>query len=225
VSEFVEALKTELGSTTNSVISNINSRENNLMWRKILYLIITLLISSCTYHVDCPGYPEKYLVWMPYKSGQQFSLTDGIDTFHLIVETTDIRGPYTMKRLKLQKEYKCDSYAYCSITSDSLPGISYYSDGYDYGADFKIGFQFNSGAEVLQFQDNNGESYLTYWLYQHNEILSSYYNGCKVFNDVIKIESDTLAIDVRIYQVYIAKNVGIIQFKDRSYHKTWSLIE
>jgi hypothetical protein len=195
------------------------------MWRRIVYLTITLLISSCTYKVDCPGYPEKYLVWMPYKQGEKISFTDGIDTFQLIVDATDIREPYTMKRLKSQKDDECDSYAYCSITGDSLPGISYYSDGYDYGADFKIGFQFNSGAEVLQFQDNNGNSYLTYWLYQHNEILNSYDNGCKVFNDVIKIESDTLPIDIRIYQVFIAKKAGIIQFKDRLNHKTWSLIQ
>jgi hypothetical protein len=195
------------------------------MWRKIVYLTITLLISSCTYKVDCPGYPKKYLVWMPYMQGEKISFTDGIDTFQLLVEATDIREPYTMKRLKFQKEDECDSYAYCSITGDSLPGITYSSNGYDYGADFIIGFQFNSGAEDLQFQDNNGESFLTYWPYQHNEILNSYDNGCKVFNDVIMIESDTLAIDIRIYQVFIAKKVGIIQFKDRINHKTWSLIQ
>jgi hypothetical protein len=199
--------------------------ENNLMWLKIVYLTIALLISSCTYKVDCPGYPKKYLDWMPYIQGEKISFTDGIDTLQLRVGEIDIRDPYTMKRLKFEKGTECDSYAYCSITGDSLPSISINSDGYDFGADFKIDFQFNSGAEVLQFQDNNGESFLTYWPYQHNEILNNYDNGCKVFNDVIMIESDTVSIDIRIYQVFISRKVGIIQFKDRLNHKTWSLIE
>jgi hypothetical protein len=199
------------------------------MWKKIVYLTIPLLISACIIKTDCPGYPEKYLVWMPYKQGQEFSLTDGINTFQLIVESTDITKAYTHKRSKFLKDWEyfceCDAYSTITSTNDFLPTIVYHSENYDYGADFMISFQTNSGVNVLQFRDNNGESFYTYWPYQHNEILSSYDNGYKIFNDVIKIESDTLPIDVRIYQVYIAQKVGIIQFKDRFNHKTWSLIE
>jgi len=201
------------------------------MGTKIVYLTITLLILSCTNKVDCPGFPKKYLVWMPYIQGEKISFTDGIDTLQLMVDETYIVEPYTAKRFKFLDEDRCDSYASCSITGDSLPGITYSSDNYDSGADFKISFQLNSGSNVFQFRDNNGESFLTYWPYQHNEILNSYDNGCKVFYDVIKIESDTLLVpetllpDIQVYQLYIGKNIGIIQFKDRLNHKTWSLIQ
>jgi hypothetical protein len=57
------------------------------------------------------------------------------------------------------------------------------------------------------------------------EILSSYDNGYKIFSDVLKIENDTLFSYKQIYQIYIAKNIGFIQIKDRFNHKTWSLIE
>jgi hypothetical protein len=195
------------------------------MWKKIVYLTIALLLTSCTYKLDCPGYPKKYLVWMPYILDEKISFTDGIDTIQLRVEEAYLREPYIMKRFKSVKGGECASYAYCSITGDSLPRISFNSDGYDYEADFKIGFQFISGAEYFGFRHNNGESILTYEPYQHIEIFNSYDNGCKVFKDVIMMESDTLAIDVRIYQICLAKNAGIIQFKDRLAHKTWSLIQ
>jgi len=42
---------------------------------------------------------------------------------------------------------------------------------------------------------------------------------------VLKIESDTLLSDKPFYQIYIAKNVGFIQIKDRAKHKTWNFIE
>jgi hypothetical protein len=195
------------------------------MRKKIIYLAILLLIPSCTYKVDCPGYPDKYLVWMPYSKDEKISFTDGTDTFQLMVEAYDIDEPHTEKRLKFQRGAECDNSAYWSIKGDSIPGITIISDGYDYEADFFISFQFDSGSETLQFRDNNGESFLTDWPYQHNEFFNSYDNGCKVFNDVLMIETDTLAADIRIYQIYFAKEAGIIQFKDRLNHKTWSLVQ
>ncbi|HBE42141.1 MAG TPA: hypothetical protein DDW27_13210 [Bacteroidales bacterium] len=202
------------------------------MWKKIVYLTIILLISSCTDEINCPGFPEKYLVWMPYIRGEEFLLTNGIDTFKFIVESVDITKAYTAKCLK-NWECSCDCYAIFTITStnDFFPTIDISSDTYSYGADFRIAFQTDSGVDILQFRDNNGESFLTYWPYQHNEFLNSYDNGYKIFNDVIKIESDTLLLpeillsETQIYQIYIAKKVGIIQFTDRFNHKTWSLIE
>lgn len=193
------------------------------MWRKIVYLTITLLISSCTYEIDCPGYPEKYLVWMPYIQGEEFSLTDGIDTFQLIVESTDITKAYTVKRSKLLKdwEYFCDCHATSTISSDFFPGIVYRSENKeDKAAEYFVTFyhEYPNTAQVFGFQDNNGDTIFATWPYQNCEILSSYDNGYKIFNDVLKIESDTLLLpeillpDIIIYQIYIAKTVGIIQF-------------
>ena len=201
------------------------------MWKKIVYLTIILLISSCYQKINCPGYPEKYLVWMPYIKGEEFSLTNGIDKVQLKVESVDITKAYTKECLK-NWECSCDCSARCTITSTSyFSPINISCDAYSYGADITFGFQTNSGYNILQFRDNNGGSFVTYWPYQNTEFLNSYDNGYKIFNDVIKIESDTLLLpeillsEEQIYQIYIAKEVGIIQFKDRFNNKTWSLIE
>ncbi len=200
------------------------------MWKKIIFLTITLLIPSCKIQIDCPGYPEKYLVWMPYIQGEEFSLTDGIDTFQLIVETTDITKAYTIKEYKYLAN-DCSCRANATITSDFFPTILFFSENReDYAADFVISFltpyhEFPNTVQSFQFQDNNGDTIYSFYPYEHNELLSSYNNGYKIFNDVLKIESDTLLSDILIYQIYIAKRVGIIQFKDRFNHKTWSLIK
>ena len=200
------------------------------MWGKIVFMTIILLIPSCKIQIDCPGYPEKYLVWMPYGQGEEFSLTDGIDTFQLIVETTDITKAYTIKEYKFLAN-DCSCVANSTIASDFLPRILFNSESIgNYAADFVISFltpnyEFPNTTQSFQFQDNNGETISTYYPYEHNEILSNYDNGYKIFNDVIKIESDTLLSDMLIYQICVAKGVGIIQFKDRFNHKTWSLIE
>ena len=165
---------------------------------------------------------------MPYIQGEEFTLTDGIDTDQFKVESTDITKPYSVKRSKFlnDREYDCDCNAFFTITSTSdFSAINISSYAYSYGANITIGIQTNSGYNMLEFRDNNGESFVTWWQEQNIEFLNSYDNGYKIFNDVLKIETDTLLSEEQIYQLYIAKKVGIIQFKDRSTHKTWSLIE
>ena len=57
------------------------------------------------------------------------------------------------------------------------------------------------------------------------ENITKFDNGLKEYVDVVKVAYDTLLYsETPIYQVFLAKKVGVIQFKDRFDHKTWSLI-
>jgi len=194
------------------------------------------MIPSCDVKIDCPGIPETHLVWMSYKQDEVFSLTDGIDTFQFKVEKIDIQKAYTFTGCRFNylnppSERSCDCDAWCNITGPKhvyseiyisgehvVSGWTYFwisfetpnSDAYEY-------FRFAYGIE------NNVEKVIS--SFPGEEILSSYDNGYKIFSDVFTIESDTLLSNRQIYQIYIAKNVGFIQIKDRFNQKTWSLIE
>jgi hypothetical protein len=210
------------------------------MWKKIVYLTLILLIPSCEYQIDCPGFPETHLVWMPYIQDEEFSLTDGIDTFQFIVKRIDIEKAYTYKGTKyFTRDYTCFCSAYCTITGPKhvFPLITFNGnaeEGTDLNGDsltsghFSINFSYSPTYQFFEFHHhvwNNNVEKVFSSSPEHAEILSSYDNGYKIFNDVLKIESDTLLTDKLIYQIYIAKNVGFIQIKDRGKHKTWNLIE
>jgi len=204
------------------------------MWKKIVYLTIALLISSCSFQIDCPGFPEKHLVWVPYIQDEEFSLTDGIDTFQFIVKRINIQKAYTHKGSKLFEEpgdYICDCSASCTITGPVYAEIlilGYASEGESGTVGrFSIIFSDPDTHQYYEFVHHvwNNNVDTVYSFLDHAEILSSYDNGYKIFNNVLKIESDTLLSDKPFYQIYIAKNVGFIQIKDRTKHKTWNFIE
>lgn len=207
------------------------------MWKKIVYLTLILMIPSCNVKINCPGFPETHLVWMPYLQGEEFSLTDGIDTFQFKVEWVDITKAYTFTGSKLYylnppSEESCDRDARCNITGPKHIYSMIQIHGQQHGVldwtHFLISFSTSNSDSHEDFYfaygvENNVEKVSS--SLPGEEILSSYDNGYKIFSDVLKIENDTLFSNNQIYQIYIAKNIGFIQIKDRFNHKTWSLIE
>jgi hypothetical protein len=192
------------------------------------------MIPSCGKKIKCPGFPETYLIWMPYLQGEEFSLTDGIDAFQFSVTYMYIPRASTITKLwPMDLGSDCDDYAECTITSPKhvysqirIQGLS--EEKY---ARFSMSFatpHYSEKGQFFGFQhniDNNVDTIFATKPYQHVERLSSFDNGYKIYDDVLKFELDTLLSNEQIYQIYYAKNIGFIQIKDRFNHKTWSLIE
>lgn len=215
------------------------------MWKKIVYLTIILLIPSCEVKINCPGFPETHLVWMPYIQGEEFSLTDGIDTFQFTVKSVDISKAYSFTGFKWYylnppSKESCEYKASCTITSpnhdyseiriyggDSQPVWTMFkiylsTPNSEYSEIFIFYYGVENNVEKIVSKYNTGEEIV-------EEILnmSSYNNGYKIYSDVLFLEDRTIYIypNEHIYQIYYAKNVGIIQIKDPVNNKTWSLIE
>jgi hypothetical protein len=188
----------------------------------IKYLIFILILTGCT-SVNCPSFPEEGLEWMPYKQGDTVSFTDGTDTFQLNVNKTYRTSAYTIKKAFSYKE-TCEVIAYAELSGNSsLPQFLMTGMSANLPRFYTISF---TGLTNLIFGiDSNGRifsndsGFLT-------ENLAEYYNGFKEYSNVVEVAYDTIiSYETQIYQAYVAKNVGVIQFKDRFNHRTWSLIE
>ncbi len=186
---------------------------------KFKYLAFILIITGCS-SIDCPSFPEEGLVWMPYKQGENINFTDGRDTFQLNVYETYRSSAYSyVKGLKST----CVVNAFAKFSSNSsLPQFQMFGFSANlprfYTISFtdrtNLNFGINSYGVISSF--DNGYTC---------ENLTNYYNGFKEYTIIGKVAYDTLIYsETQIYEVYFAKNVGVIQFKDRFNHKTWSLI-
>jgi hypothetical protein len=189
------------------------------------YLAVLILITGC-YRNECPGYPDKYLNWIPYKEGDSIFFTDGTYTFKLFVEESYKTSAFKEQTWIIEKD--CFGEARVSVSGDSAsPGIREYSI-----------FQGNSDQYISYFFDISYNGWTHFVIHVRNNditagyghlpqtLLPSYYNGYKEYSDVLKLDLDTLPpyAVIPVYQVYIAESVGIIQFKERKNHKIWSLI-
>jgi len=188
---------------------------------KVKYLVAILILTGCG-SVDCPSFPDEGLDWMPYVQGDNISFSDGTDTSQLNVYETH-RTSYSYGKL-LSHRASCVVEAHAKLSSNSsLPQFNMY--GNSYSADLPrsytiniidVNFNFTIYNYGVMVYNNNG---LTC------ENITKFDNGFKEYVDVVKVAYDTLLYsETPIYQVFLAKKVGVIQFKDRFDHKTWSLI-
>jgi hypothetical protein len=188
---------------------------------RIKYLIFILILTGCG-SVDCPSFPEEGLDWMPYKQGDTISFTDGIDTFQLNVNETYRTSAYSIKKAFSYKE-TCEVIAYAKLSGNSsLPQFMMSGMSANLPRFYTISF---IGLTNLIFGiDSNGRIFSNDGVFL-TENLAEYYNGFKEYSNVVEVAYDTIiSYETQIYQAYVAKNVGVIQFKDRVNHKTWSLI-
>ena len=87
--------------------------------KNISLLTIIFLLSGC-HRTVCPGYPEEYLNWMPYKSGDNASFTDGKNTIELFVNETYRSGDYKQHKV-WNMEFPCDMDARVILSGASNP--------------------------------------------------------------------------------------------------------
>jgi len=202
------------------------------------FLLTWILLLSGCYRTNCPGYPDEHMNWIPYVSGSEILFTDGSGIIMLHVEETFRSEPYKTSSWII--EPYCHSDAIAQISGNPpLPEIMVYSMSlndqvkeadYTYtirgddvrDADNNILY---SGSADFSFQAREGK--ITVNFYKTVDLLDSFDNGYKEYDNVLKLEKDTALNYYKpwVYQVWIAESVGIIQFRELKTKKVWSLIE
>ena len=214
----------------------LSANSNNILKLASILAVVTL-ICSC-YSTVCPGYPDEYMNWMPYRSAMNISFTDETETIRLHVGETYRSLPHKTSSWII--EPFCLIEATANISGDAgSPEIKIHSM-YMYDpreeADYNYSISGNtirdadgnilySGFASFNFQSRDNEITTDYYITA--DLLASYYNGHKEYTNVLKLENDTTLNYYKpwVYQVYIAENVGIIQFTELRSKKVWSLIE
>ncbi len=202
--------------------------------RYVLIISVLLNMMGCGEKTNCSAYPEKYMRWIPFQKGDQYSFTDGTNTIQINVNEVYRTEAYIEKQ-SWPMDKMCTSEAYAKMTSNSflsnmeftsslpepLPDNSLNRD--TASVYFRIVLLSDEWSE-FGFSIRDGQFANTIFFSTPIPLLSSFNNGYREYSNVLKLEHDTLINKEAIYQVYVAESAGIIQFKDRKKHKTWSLI-
>jgi hypothetical protein len=176
--------------------------------------------------------------WIPYESGVNVSFTDGTDTLRLSVKEVYRSAPYKSESWIIERSCYSDAQAFISgdtaypeinVLSMNISDPSEMAD-YSYsltGSTVKDadGNILISGWSTFSFQliDNK----ITIEHYKPVDLMASYNNGYKEYANVLRLDADTSLNYYKpwVYRVYIAENVGLIQFTELRSEKTWSLDE
>lgn len=194
---------------------------------KVLWFL-TVLLSVCgCYRSNCPGYENEHLNWIPYEKGDSLLFTDGTDTLKLRVNEAYRSVAY--KELSWIIELPCDAEANASAAGDpdsvSISVSSRHESDENVPVAYHYLISYNIGSASFEFQVLNNRVTIDY--FNTADLLTSFNNGFKDYQDVLKLDADTTYPWGKplVYEIYIAESVGIIQFKEPGNQRTWSLME
>jgi hypothetical protein len=194
--------------------------------KKIWFPAVLILVLGCN-RIDCPGYENEYLNWIPYEQGDSIYFTDGNDTLKLRVNET-----YRSKAYKEHSwiiERSCYIEANASLSGDpdsvSISTSGFYISEENFPIEYRYNISYNIGSASFDFQAWDNRITIDYGITV--DLLNSFNNGFKNYANVLKLEQDTTYPWGKpvIYQIYFAELVGIIQFKEPGNQRTWSLME
>jgi hypothetical protein len=193
---------------------------------KIWFPAVLLLFCGCN-RINCPGYENEYLNWIPYEEGDSIYFTDGTDTLKLRVNETYRSDAY--KEHSWIIERSCYIEANASVSGDpdsvSITTSGFYTSDENFPKNYRYDISYNIGSAFFDFQTLDNKITIDYGITV--DLLNSFNNGFKDYTNVLKLEQDTTYPWGKplIYQIYIVESVGIIQFKEPENQRTWSLME
>ena len=199
------------------------------MNRKIGYLIVLFLLTSCWRKTDCPSYPEQNLSWIPYQLNRVIKFSDGIDTLEFIINEKYITSSYSTRddcwveaafgfEIHNDLDVKIEIHSY------------YFGESTDYNYWFIL-YDNSSGSYSLVQGERHEFSF-----YKKNgkmvpDIIVEYEINGKIYKNIVKVE--LVKFDHKnvsweqpdIWRIFVTDSVGLIQFDDRNTNKSWTLIE
>ncbi len=195
------------------------------------YFSLIVIMTGCIGETHCPAYREKNLHWIPYKISENLRFTDGSDTIKFLVNEAKMSEE---NFFPANVAGECIANAFFRTTIDSINNFKIEGESYD--ADSLIYMYFFSTyshtdntdstlhIDPYVFEIKNNKFSIEKW---NSPLihLAKFNNGIRNYKNVLKLESDLTDKKCRIWQVYVADSVGVIQFSDRINMKTWRLVE
>lgn len=195
------------------------------------YFSLILLVTGCIGETHCPAFQEKYLNWIPNKMSENLKFTDGSDTINFLIAEAQMSKANSFPDNCL---CECGANAFFRTTTESTNNLTI--SGEAYGSDSLIYFYYFTTCIYSGINDSTLQDDGFSFEIKHDKVLISdsipyvipiakFNNGTKNYSNVLKLENDTSDKKCRIWQVYVADSIGIIQFSDRISMKTWKLVE
>lgn len=188
--------------------------------KKILYLtIVTILFSTCSNDKDCSGFPEKRKVWFPYYKGELVNFSSGNASQTFAFNDVYSTLPYTIYG---NESLDCECMIRCYSDIDSVNNIQMKCDAekLKLRTEYKIQFQHfgwqskyyvPTQIDFFEFDIKTDDEI------EGAEIIDELELNNQIYNDVLKIEIDTISNKkTEIYKVYLAPECGIIRYDYRN---------
>ena len=199
---------------------------------KRAHLIIFIFLAGCFGETHCPSFPIEKLNWMPYQLDSTIQFSDGYDTIkYTIVDTfrSESRsyknncdcdcGATAYFKTDINSENELKIEGTCNFINNNFIGYVYNFQKYGYIGEYYMILK----SDDFNLLKENGTF--------KNEIISSFRINSKTYQNVVKLELDTINdgslnwSKPDIWKVYIADSIGIIQFEDLNSRKIWKIIE
>jgi hypothetical protein len=181
--------------------------------KKILYLMIIFGILfgySCSQTRTCPAFPDKYLSRIPYENIDELKFSNLEDTIKLKIKKFEKTAQYEVSK---KIDIACHAQANFITEKEQKTALilSGYCEKFENTDDIQIQYSFDiaDNRDDFIFRITNGEvSYAT-------QIIENLIINNEEYENVIYLEKDTTNNNVRIKDLYIANNIGIIKFVQR----------
>jgi hypothetical protein len=191
------------------------------------FLVLIVLLTGCLGETHCPAYKASDLAWMPYKTGQKMLFTDGQDTMHFIIDEDSLSSAYSFKNNCL---CYCEAQAYFCSSVDSVHLLKI--EGYSYSTMFDVNYNYNF-INCVYYNYELVDRYNDRFCFEYASNSWSVdslpiYQG---YSHVLKMQLDTIDNGggvwrkPNIWEIYIAKSVGLIEFSSLKSKSTWRLIK
>jgi hypothetical protein len=183
----------------------------------ILVSFLFLIIYSCRF--PCDGFPDKDLIWLPYRIGDTIEYSDNIDTIEFTINNF-FQSERSEERLYFPvMDIDCNEQAYFETNVDNTTGYKFKITAYSYPYSFDIEIQ----PEIpLSFYKNSKSKV-------DENVVATYFvvkdlNGI-IFKDIYIVDIDLQNGKGSISSFILAAGYGILEFYDSKTQKTWKLIK
>lgn len=191
------------------------------------FFVLIVFLTGCWGDTHCPAYKVSDLDWMPYKTGQKILFTNGQDTMHFIIDDDSRTSVYSFKN---NCDCSCEAQAMFSSSVDStyllkIEGYSYSSESHiDYNYEFYNCF-YSTDHFMYNFSDEFWFEYASdKWSVDSLPIYQGYRHVLKMQLDTID-DGGVMWRRPDIWEIYIAKSAGLIEFSSLKSKSTWRLIK
>jgi len=182
-----------------------------------LVLICTLSLSSCRYY--CQGFPDEYLIYIPYQINDSLHYTDGNNNIYFTIEDFYKTGPDYVTGFSME-DIDClyNGYYSSDLIENNYQLYENFSNDYT-GEIFEVNITKNDSFRFYRFKK----------LILPLEPLDIRFHEDTIINEekymnVYHVSKTSMTETEKISWIIKAEGKGIIQFHDDELDKTWTLV-
>lgn len=202
---------------------------------KNIFLVLFICLVSCdpSSERDCPSFYYDHSKWIDYQLGEEITFISSDSAYiTFTVEEITVNDPYTASEFGCAVSDCVDCYLYkqlvLSCTDSSHYSFSFFIDHIEEGSDGSlydlVSISIGSTDTVGYYQHFFYINPITARPEYHQSIFENYEINNILYDTIFhsSIDTNSFKSENIFREIYMAKDNGLVQFKDRSFNM-WTL--